>query len=153
MAYNEFLADRILQAFKDKGIEAVEKKMMGGLTFMVNEKMCAGVIKDMLMARLDPDIYQEALKKKGYMVFSTTRTAQRENLFKWVGPIIQTRIGIIAKKSKHIRVAEASELNQYRIGTVLKDIGELLVIEAGVGLTVAGVLITIYHVFAARGRS
>ncbi len=30
MAYNEFLADRILQAFKDKGIEAVEKKMMGG---------------------------------------------------------------------------------------------------------------------------
>jgi hypothetical protein len=28
MAYNEFLADRILQAFKDKGIEAEEKKMM-----------------------------------------------------------------------------------------------------------------------------
>lgn len=76
--------------------------------------------------------YSMALKKKGYMVFSTTRTVQRENLFKWVGPIIQTRIGIMAKKNKHIRIAEASELNQYRIGTVLKDIGELLIIEAGV---------------------
>ena len=32
---------------------------------MVNGKMCVGVEKDMLMARIDPDIYSKALKKKG----------------------------------------------------------------------------------------
>ena len=65
MAYNEFLADRIRQAFKDKGIDPEEKKMMGGICYMVNDKMCAGVIEDKLMARLDPDIYEDAIKKKG----------------------------------------------------------------------------------------
>ena len=65
MAYNEFLADRILQAFKDKGIEPEEKKMMGGICYMVNDKMCAGVIDDRLMARVGTEFYDEALKKKG----------------------------------------------------------------------------------------
>ena len=65
MAYDEYLAERIRNAFKEKGIETVEKKMMGGICYMVDDKMCAGVIDDKLMARLDPDIYDEALKRKG----------------------------------------------------------------------------------------
>ena len=65
MAYDEYLAERIRNAFKEKGIATEEKKMMGGICYMVNDKMCAGVIDDKLMARLDPDIYEEALKKKG----------------------------------------------------------------------------------------
>ena len=65
MAYDEHLADRIHQAFLKKGIPIEEKKMMGGICYLVNEKMCAGVNKDKLMARIDPDIYTEALKRKG----------------------------------------------------------------------------------------
>ena len=65
MAYSEYLADRIRDVFKDKGIDPEEKKMMGGICYMVNDKMCAGVIDYNLMARLDPNIYEEALKKKG----------------------------------------------------------------------------------------
>ncbi len=38
---------------------------MGGLTFMVNGKMCVGVLKNDLMIRLDPLIYESALKKRG----------------------------------------------------------------------------------------
>ncbi|MGC9342589.1 MAG: TfoX/Sxy family protein [Bacteroidales bacterium] len=56
MAYDEFLADRIRAALKDKQISFDEKKMMGGLCYMVDEKMCVGVIKDNLMARIDPAI-------------------------------------------------------------------------------------------------
>ncbi len=64
MAYNERLADRIRIALAHrKAVE--EKKMMGGLTFMVNGKMCVGVLKDELMIRLDPVIYDIALKRKG----------------------------------------------------------------------------------------
>ena len=57
MAYNEFLADRIRQVLKEKNVVFEEKAMMGGLTFMVNDKMCVGIVKDNLMARIDPDIY------------------------------------------------------------------------------------------------
>ena len=64
MAYNEDLANRVRKAFHDlPNVE--EKKMMGGLTFMVNSKMCLGIVKDDLMARIDPEIYEMALSKKG----------------------------------------------------------------------------------------
>ena len=64
MAYNEILVERIRKAFvKVRRVE--EKKMMGGLTFMVNGKMCVGVLKDELMARIGPDAYEVALRRKG----------------------------------------------------------------------------------------
>ena len=64
MAYDEILANRIREAFSHlPNVE--EKKMMGGLTFMVNGKMCVGVIKDGLMCRIDPDEYERALEING----------------------------------------------------------------------------------------
>ncbi len=65
MAFDEYLADRIRVAFKELHAHTEEKKMMGGLCFMVNDKMCAGVVNQRLMARIDPDIYAEALKRHG----------------------------------------------------------------------------------------
>ena len=65
MAYNEFLSDRIASFFKEKGVNFYEKKMFGGLCFMVNDKMCVGVVKDEVMARINPDIYEEALTRRG----------------------------------------------------------------------------------------
>jgi len=65
MAYNEKLADRTREiiALSEKKIE--EKKMFGGLCFMVNDKMCVGVEKERLMIRLDPDKYDEVMEKEG----------------------------------------------------------------------------------------
>ena len=65
MAYDEFLADRIRTMLKDKKVIYDERRMMGGLCFMVDDKMCVGVEKNRLMARIDPDIYTHALTKKG----------------------------------------------------------------------------------------
>jgi len=64
MPYNEQLATRLRKALA--GQPALEeKKMMGGLTFMVDGKMCLGVMKDELMCRIDPTEYIEALQRKG----------------------------------------------------------------------------------------
>ncbi len=64
MKYNEKIADRIReQLINLPGIE--EKEMMGGIAFMYNEKMCVGVIKDDLLCRIDPAIYEAALEKYG----------------------------------------------------------------------------------------
>ncbi|TAK49323.1 MAG: TfoX family protein [Saprospiraceae bacterium] len=38
--------------------------MMGGLCFLVDHKMCAGVVDDKFMGRIDQAIYEEALTKK-----------------------------------------------------------------------------------------
>ncbi|UCH64465.1 MAG: TfoX/Sxy family protein [Ignavibacterium sp.] len=65
MAYNEHLADRIRRVFSEKHVAFEERRMMGGLCFMVDDKMCIGVNKDDLMARIDPDVYEVALKRKG----------------------------------------------------------------------------------------
>ena len=65
MAYNEKLADRVreLIALEHENVE--EKKMFGGLCFMVNEKMCVGVEAERLMVRLDPEKYEEVILKEG----------------------------------------------------------------------------------------
>src|SRR5688572_28117237 len=65
MPYNEHLAQRVKKVLREKRIHFDEKKMMGGLCFMVKDKMCMGVEKEMLMARIDPEFYEKALKKKG----------------------------------------------------------------------------------------
>jgi TfoX/Sxy family transcriptional regulator of competence genes len=46
--------------------------MMGGLTFMVNGKMCVGVHTDEIMCRIDPDIQDEALRHKGSRIMDFT---------------------------------------------------------------------------------
>jgi len=65
MPYNEKLADRTreLIALTHKNVE--EKKMFGGLCFMVNDKMCVGVEQERLMVRLDPAKYDAVMEKEG----------------------------------------------------------------------------------------
>ena len=80
MAYSEQLAERVRKTLgKHKNIE--EKKMMGGLTFMVNDKMCVGVHKEDLMVRLDPKIHNEAIKRKGARTMDFTKKPMRGFIF------------------------------------------------------------------------
>lgn len=65
MAYNEHLADRIKQLLKARKVKFTEKKMFGGLCFMVDDKMLMGVEKERLMARIDPEDETKAMKLKG----------------------------------------------------------------------------------------
>ena len=62
MAYSEKLANRIREKLVDLP-NIVEKEMMGGLTFMVNDKMCIGIIKDEMMCRIAPEMQDTALEK------------------------------------------------------------------------------------------
>jgi TfoX/Sxy family transcriptional regulator of competence genes len=65
MAYSEYLADRISQFLTEESIAFITKKMMGGLLFMVDDKMYVAVIKEEVMARINPNIYEESLEKEG----------------------------------------------------------------------------------------
>jgi TfoX/Sxy family transcriptional regulator of competence genes len=63
MVYNEGLANRVRQALSGHTVE--EKKMFGGVCFMVNGKMCITVGKDRLMCRIDPTLHETAIAKNG----------------------------------------------------------------------------------------
>jgi len=71
MAYNEKLANRIREQLADLP-NTEEKEMMGGLTFMVNEKMCIGIIKDEMMCRIAPEIQDTVLEKTGCRIMDFT---------------------------------------------------------------------------------
>lgn len=81
MAYDDLLADRIAAVLKEKQVTYEEKKMMGGLCYMVDDKMCLGIVKDNLMARIDPEVYQEALKKSGCREMDFTGRAMKGYVF------------------------------------------------------------------------
>lgn len=117
MAYDEFLADRTRQILKDKSVSYREMKMMGGLCFMVDEKMCCGLLTDkntdspMLMARIGEANYEDALKKphcsemnftgrsmKGYVFISADGIDTDSDLEAWVQMCLD--FNPLAKSSK-----------------------------------------------------
>lgn len=87
--------------------------MFGGITFMVNDKMCVGVVKDEIMARIDPAMYEKALKRKGCHEMRFTRkpmkgfvfvgpegTKGKKNLEYWVGLAVDFNTKAKASKKR-----------------------------------------------------
>ncbi|MBK8944420.1 MAG: TfoX/Sxy family protein [Ignavibacteriae bacterium] len=65
MAYNEKLANKIREALSEiPNVE--EKKMFGGLAFLVNDKMCINVSGEKLMCRYDPKLEDKISAKNGF---------------------------------------------------------------------------------------
>ncbi len=60
MAYNEELADRIRISL-DGHSGVIERKMFGGIAFMIHGNMCCGVVNDDLMVRVGPDSHEASL--------------------------------------------------------------------------------------------
>ena len=81
MAYNQQLERRIRKFFDSRRVNYDAKNMMGGLCFMVGGKMCAGVEKNRLMARIGPEAYDHALGRPGCRPMDFTGRAMRGFVF------------------------------------------------------------------------
>ncbi len=96
MAYDSELSDRVRTALKcQPGLG--EKKMFGGIAFMLNGNMCCGVINDDLMVRVGPDGFEDALARpharpmdftgrpmKGFVFVGAQGTRTESTLAQWV---------------------------------------------------------------------
>lgn len=96
MAYDEAFAERIRKTLgKRKGL--VEKKMFGGIAFLLNGNMCCGIHKDELIIRIDPDATDSVLAKphtrrfdltgrpmNGWILVAPRGIASDAQLGKWV---------------------------------------------------------------------
>lgn len=96
MAYDQGLVERIREFFIDR-IDIDEKKMFGGLAFMLSGNMCCGVLDDKLMARVGPTFYEDALTKPyaskmdftgkpltGFIYVAQTGIEEDQDLHEWL---------------------------------------------------------------------
>jgi TfoX/Sxy family transcriptional regulator of competence genes len=60
MAFDEGLAQRVREALEERE-DVTERRMFGGIAFMLAGNMCVGVVGDDLMVRVGPDTHAEAL--------------------------------------------------------------------------------------------
>jgi TfoX/Sxy family transcriptional regulator of competence genes len=94
MAYSEYLADRVRHSLKENKVAFKEKKMFGGLCFLVDDKLFTGVFKEELMVRIAPEDQEKYLEKedcrpmdesmKGFLMISPDGIDMDEDLDKWI---------------------------------------------------------------------
>lgn len=76
MAFDQGLAERIRTVLRDRP-ELAERKMFGGLAFLVNGNMCCGIVGDELMVRVGPDGHAAALAEPHARPMDFTGRAMR----------------------------------------------------------------------------
>lgn len=81
MAYDNHLEERITRIFEEQRRDVRKMKMMGGLCYMLDEKMCVGIVKNQLMARVGPDNYEVCLAKEGCSEMNFTGRAMKGYVF------------------------------------------------------------------------
>jgi TfoX/Sxy family transcriptional regulator of competence genes len=80
MAYDEALAERVRKTLRNKrGV--TERKMFGGIAFMLRGHMFVGILDDWLMARVGPENYEDALAKDGVRKMDFTGKPMRGYVF------------------------------------------------------------------------
>jgi TfoX N-terminal domain len=97
MAFDEGLADRVRRVLASAGMTPTEKKMFGGLSFLIGGNMCCGVRGADLLARVGPDAAAGALAEpatrpfdmgrgpsKGWVVVAPDGIAADEDLTAWI---------------------------------------------------------------------
>jgi TfoX/Sxy family transcriptional regulator of competence genes len=83
VAYNEELAERI-HALIGEHPDLTERKMFGGIAFMVNGNMFCGITRDDLMVRVGPERFEEALASPGARPMDLTGRPMKGMAF--IGP-------------------------------------------------------------------
>lgn len=80
MSYDEGLAERLRESLQSQR-DISEKKMFGGLAFMSRGYMFIGITGDILMARIGPDDYEQALSRAYVRVMDFTGKPMKGYVF------------------------------------------------------------------------
>ncbi|TRX35781.1 TfoX/Sxy family protein [Flavobacterium sp. ZT3R18] len=97
MAYNEILSLRVEKQLLQQNINFVAKKMFGGIAFMINDKMCIGIVKNELMLHVLDEEYEWLLEEnhvrpmnftgkimKGFLFIEEEALQGEEKLLHWI---------------------------------------------------------------------
>ncbi len=95
------------------------------------ERMDANLNRSVVQLLPWKEGYQETLNTNNTVLFSTARFPQREQLFKWAGPIGPIRNVLLAKKDKNMSIAAPQDLKKYRIGAINDDSAVQMLLDKG----------------------
>ncbi|WP_157496967.1 substrate-binding periplasmic protein [Hahella ganghwensis] len=70
--------------------------------------------------------YRTVLNEPNTVLFSTRRSPDREDLFRWVGPVATAPVVLMARKKRNFEVQQLSDLNGLSVVAVGSDMGELM---------------------------
>lgn len=117
MAYDEQLADRVRAVLTERD-DVVERKMFGGLAFMVAGSMACGIMGDDLLARVARDRHEEALARphtrvmaftgrpmRGFVIVGAPAIKTKAALKKWVDETVA--VAVTQPKRKKERAKRA----------------------------------------------
>ena len=123
MPFDPELAERVRDILKITP-NISEKKMFGGLAFMLGDKMCCGVLKDQLVARLGPEQSETALKKphvspmdftgralKGYVYVNSPGLKSERVLKNWIQQAIHFTSSLIGKVESRTKRKTVSQID------------------------------------------
>jgi TfoX/Sxy family transcriptional regulator of competence genes len=109
MAYDEGLAERI-RGVLDERLDVAEKRMFGGIAFMVRGHMCVGIVKGDLMVHVGPEAYDELVRQpharsmdftgrpmKGFVFVAAEGLERDADLERWVGHGLRYATSLSAK--------------------------------------------------------
>lgn len=112
MAYDEDLAERIRHALTGHD-DVSERRMFGGIAFMIGGNMACGVIRDDLMVRVGPDAHDAAMAEPHVRAMDFTNRPMRgmvyvdpdgvrsdDELGRWVGAAASFATGLPPRSSK-----------------------------------------------------
>lgn len=98
----------------------------------VTEKMGKKVAREEINLVPWTEGYQAALTRNNTVLFVTARTPEREQLFKWVGPVYSDRYVLFAKRDRGITIESPEYLKEYRIGVIADDVATQQLLNIGV---------------------
>jgi len=116
----------------------LENKQLTGMAVEVVSEIFkrAGVArKDEMLSW--KDAYDRAQMYPNTCIYSTARTANRERLFKWIGPIVENKWAAFAKKGFKGTLAKPDDFKQYRVGVLQGDVKERYLKDLAVTFRVA----------------
>ncbi|TDD93813.1 TfoX/Sxy family protein [Flavobacterium cellulosilyticum] len=114
MAYNEELSLRVNKRLIELNCSFIEKKMFGGNAFMINDKMCVGIMKAEVMLRVLDSEYEVLIESnhvhpmnftgktmKGFLLIEAEGLKKETDLNKWIDYGLEfSKFGIVKSKKK-----------------------------------------------------
>lgn len=124
MAYNEELETRLAAALHARNINFEQKRMFGGVCFMINEKMCLGVSNDFLMLRALNEHYEQLLHEPhiepmifgkkilhGFLFLEEGAWRKEKDLQRWIGLGLEfAEKGVVKSKSTSKKTATTTSV-------------------------------------------
>lgn len=98
----------------------------------VTEKMGKKVTREEIHLVPWTEGYQAALTRNNTVLFSTARTPEREQSFKWAGPFYSDRYVLFARPDRGITIEGPEDLKEYRIGVIIDDAAAQQLLDIGV---------------------